>query len=457
MNLAYRYPTIFWNCACLINDSGNSTEEDIEDDEDEDEKTAKGQGTDYTKLARGIGKMKDAGVSISLVDINKSQFTFVPDVENNTIWCGLKSLLNINDEIVNEIIKKRPYVSPKDFLTRVKPKRQVMISLIKGGAFDSIMERKKCLAWYIWSACDKKSRLTLQNMPSLINHDLLPEDTEEFQMARRIYEFNRYLKSVCRKKASDEYYMLDTRAIEFLTEIEADTYIELINENLVLNAKTWDKQVYQSQMEVYRSWLRSNHDSILQQLNDKIFMEDWQKAAGQKPNYSAWEMEVLCFYYHEHELAHTNFQKYGIVSFDSLPRDPIVNYSYEKGGRIIDIYKLSKICGTCIARDKGKSTVTLLTPTGVVEVKFPKEYFSLFDKQISEKQEDGKKKVMEKSFFTRGNMIMVLGMRRDDMFMSKKYSNMSTHQLYKIEEVKPDGDLILRHDRYKGEMEEDDG
>ena len=55
-------------------------------------------------------------------------------------------------------------------------------------------DRKFTMAWYIWETCDKKSRITLQNMGGLIKHNLLPEKTPE-QVARRVYEFNRYLKS----------------------------------------------------------------------------------------------------------------------------------------------------------------------------------------------------------------------------------------------------------------------
>lgn len=65
----------FWNCACLINDSGNTIVAEDSEDEDDVEENIKTQGTDYTKLARGISKMKDEGVNISLVDINKSQYT----------------------------------------------------------------------------------------------------------------------------------------------------------------------------------------------------------------------------------------------------------------------------------------------------------------------------------------------------------------------------------------------
>lgn len=52
-------------------------------------------------------------------------------------------------------------------------------------------------------------------------------------------------------------------------------------------------------------------------------------------------------------------------------------------------------------------------------------------------------------------MLMITGIRRDDMFICKKYKNTSGHRLYKIEEVEPNGDLVLRGERYKGEAEDD--
>ena len=82
-----------------------------------------------------------------------------------------------------------------------------------------------------------------------------------------------------------------------------------------------------------------------------------------------------------------NNKKYGFADFFALPQEPEVDRSFSKGGKTIHIYKLNTICGTCIAKNKTKSTVTILTTTGPVEVKFRKEYFSLFDKQISEKED----------------------------------------------------------------------
>jgi DNA polymerase-3 subunit alpha len=164
-------------------------------------------------------------------------------------------------------------------------------------------------------------------------------------------------------------------------------------------------------------------------------------------------MEALCFYYHDHELEDANYGKYGITDFFNLPEEPIVDRSFVKGGKTINLFKLYKICGTCIAKDKNKSTVTLLTPEGVVNVKFRKEYFSLFDKQISERNPDGTKTVKEKSWFNRGNMIMVQGFRSGDNFVPKKYATSGGHQLYKIDSIDKQGDLILRTDRYQGGVE----
>ena len=79
----------------------------------------------------------------------------------------------------------------------------------------------------------------------------------------------------------------------------------------------------------------------------------------------------------------------------------------------------------------------------------------MFDKQISERQADGKKKVIEKSWFGRGQMIVVQGMRSGDAFVAKKYASSGGHQLYKITEVFPNGEIALQTERYQGGYAED--
>ena len=154
-------------------------------------------------------------------------------------------------------------------------------------------------------------------------------------------------------------------------------------------------------------------------------------------------METLCYYHHEHELKNVNTRNYGIKDFFKLPEKPEVDRVFKKGGKEIPIYKLNRIIGTCIAKDKDKATISLLTPTGVVTVKFRKEYFSMFDKQISKRQADGTKKIIEKSWFNRGNKLIVQGIRRGEEFVAKKYSSSSMHTIYKIDKVKADGSLVL--------------
>lgn len=455
MNLAYKYPLIFWNCSCLITDSGgaeNLAEEDEDDIVDEEEKKKK-RSTDYKKIATAIGKLQQAGIKVLPPDINNSSYTFTPDVINNKILFGLSGMLNVGEDVITNTIKNRPYDSIKDYYYKVNPGKQAMVSLIKGGAFDNFMDRKLAMIWYIWETCDKKEKLTLQNMPSLIKYDLVPKE-EQYIMPLRVYEFNRYLKAMCKNIYEPDYYKLDERAISFLVEIEQDQLLETDNLSWLLNKKIWDK-VYQKYMDYFRGWLIDNKINILTELNDKIFMADWEKYA--KGTVSAWEMEALCFYYHDHELKNIDREKYGISNYFSLPEEPVVDRSFTKGGKTINLFKLTKICGTCIAKNKDKGYVTLLTPEGVVTVKFRKEYFSMFDKQISEKNPDGTKTVKEKSWFKRGSMIIVQGMRSGDNFISKKYaSNGASHQLYKIKSIDEKGEIVLQTERYKGDYEEDE-
>ena len=474
--LAINFNPIYWDTACLIVNSGSLEQlpeeeeivniyesEDFSEYEYEDlpdrsgKKKRRRAATDYGKIAKAIGDIQSAGIKVSLADINRSAFGFAPDVENNQILFGLKGILNVGDDIVQDIINNRPYASIKDFLAKVKIGRRAMVSLIKSGAFDSMEDRKFAMAWYIWQTCDKKNRITLQNMASLIKYDILPKD-DSMVLASRVYEFTRYLKKVCKKMTlrivnkQVEFYILDNRAVNFINELNDIGAISFnaveYCEQFIINTLLWDK-FYQSEMNIVRDYITKNQSEVLNSLNKIIFAEDWNNYA--KGTISAWEMEVLCFYYHEHELAHLPIAKYGISDFSKLPTTPIVDKTFKRNGREIPLFKLTRICGTCIAKNKTKSTVTLLTTSGVVELKFRKELFALFDKQISERGADGCKHVKEKGWFNRGNMIVVTGVRVDDVFLVKKYSSTPGHTLYKIDSINDKGEINLISERYSSE------
>lgn len=453
----------YWNTACLIVNSGsledNSTEEVVDIYEPEAEDLAEGvtfqdlpdqsgkirktASTDYNKVAKALGATIKAGISVSLVDINHSEFGFIPDAANNRILFGMKSLLGINDDIIKTIIDNRPYSSPRDFLQKVQPKKTQMVSLIKAGAFDSMLDRKECMAWYLWEICDKKSKLTLQNMPSLLNYNLIPK---EYKLEKRIFEFNRYLKAITKADSAryEGMYTLDERAINFLHELGLDDIAETDNLAWFVKAKTWDK-VYKKYMDNLRTCLNAE---TLEKLNKLIFLDEWNKYA--QGNISAWEMEVMCFYYHEHELAHLDNQKYGINDYFKLPEEPEVDRVFTKGDKQIKLFKLVKIAGTAIAKDKNKGLLYLLTTSGVVTVKVSRELMSLYDRQISEIV-DGKKEIIEKSWLTKGNRLIITGYRQGEQFISKTYKSSGGHHFYRINEVFDNGEIAIQVERAKNE------
>ena len=159
MNLAFKYPIIFWNTANLIVDSGamnleeefllELNEEEIEEYDDDDEidedeedtkkkKKIKNSSTDYGKIASAIGNMESSGINFSLPDINKSEITFSPDIQNNRILYGLKGISKVGNAFIKNIIDNRPYTSIEDFLNKIAIKKPQMISLIKAGTFDEL-------------------------------------------------------------------------------------------------------------------------------------------------------------------------------------------------------------------------------------------------------------------------------------------------------------------------------
>lgn len=429
---ATNWNPIYWNTACLIVNSGGED-----------------GSTDYAKIAKAIGDITGRGVKVSLVDINSSTYDFKPDAKNNRILYGLKALTAVGDEVIQTIINNRPYKTVKDFINKVNPKKNVMFNLIKAGAFDSMEDRMFLMGWYVWHTCEKKKQLTLANMRGLIAHNLVPQDLAK---ETAVFEFNRYLKACC--VYDKENYKLDARALTFLTNNFIDLY-STIDENELLNIKVWDK-IYQKEMNPIREWLKTDTENILFELNKQIFKEDWIKYA-KRPNYSAWEMESMCFYFHDHELKNINNHKYGLVDYEDLSKQPYIERSFVKNGKTINMYSLHKIIGTVIAKNATKSTIYLLTRNGsVVPVKFRKEYFALFDKRISQIQPDGKKKVIEQSWFNRGNMLIINGLREDSGFFAKKYASQSGHTLYRVTSIDDNGNIQLTSERAKGIEEEDE-
>lgn len=442
--IATRWNPIYWNTACLII---NSASLESEEDDNEDATDKKDKTTDYGKLAKAIGDIRSRGIKISLVDINKSSYSFEPDPENNEILFGMKGVNKVGGPIIDAIIAGRPYSGIVDFMRRCPLNKTVMVSLIKAGAFDKIDEhwakeicaepRFAIMAFYILSVYGGKTKLNLQNFSTLMQKGLVPD---ELDLQKRVFAFNKYLK----EKKVDKYYLLDDNCLTFYNNYFSEENLSVINGHTCILQSAWDK-IYKKVMDNARNWLKDNQNEVLNQLNTMLFMESWNKYAS--GNISDWEMESLCFYYHKHVLASVDTVKYGLSNFFELPTTPVIETTFKRNGKDIPIYKTYKIVGTVIGKNDTRSSISLLTLDGVVNVKFTKEYFAMYNRQLSEVQPDGSKKVVEKSWFTRGTKIMVTGFRRDDMFQTKTYKHTKTHQLYQIMAIH-DGDIELEHERY---------
>ena len=465
MNLARFYPIIFWNTANLIVDSGGIQTEEVEDedegldvepetdedDEEEDEeeweeenevtegekedkKKEKTKSVDYGKMASAIGRFSNYGIKVSPPNINDSSYSFTPVVERNEILYGLRGITRLSTSTIKEIMEKRPFSSMEDFLEKVKVNKIQMSNLIKCGAFDEMMQmpREKIMAKYIGMIADQKQRITLQNMQMLITYDLIPP---EMNFCKKVFLFNKFLKQ--QKKV--EYYQLNEAAINFI----ADNFsVDILKNGIELSATKWDL-IYQRAMDPMRNYIKAHKDEMLKALNDALYKEMFDKYA--LGSVSHWEMEAVSFYSHPHELAES---QYLYDDFFQLSEDPEVDYSFiGKDGQEVRIYALKRIIGTVIDKSKMKNTVTLLTPSGVVNVKIYKNQYAGFDKQLSERGADGRKHVKEKSWFSRGSLLMVQGIRRGQDFIPKKRKDSFYPIISKIVGIHEDGTLEFQTER----------
>ena len=483
MNLAYRFPIVYWNCANLISDSGgaqsfedqeeifefdsnnddnnidncyteefeefNLEDDDNEDDDDDDEeelektvdkKKKKQKTTDYGRIATAIGKMRMAGIEVAPPNINKSTFTFSVDQNEKTILYGMSGISGVGEDIVKEILAQRPYTGWQDFIAKVKVKKPQMINLIKCGAFDEIEpNRVKLMKEYIASISDTKQRITLQNMAMLINFGLIPE---EFDFVKRVYNFNKYLK----RQKKVQQFQLDNIAFAFYEKnFDLDLLTPADSESgFAIDSLKWDK-IYQKYMDQIRPWIKQNSTKLLEQVNERLMSDMWNKYC--LGSLSKWEMDSISCYQHQHELANVDFSNYNISNFYDLNENPTIDRVLQIKGKEIPIFKIYRIAGTVLDRDKQKKTITLLTTEGVVTVKIFGEVFSYYDKQISEKGADGHKHIIRKSDFSRGNKLIITGIRRDESFHGKKYKSTPYHLVDLIQEVKEDGTLVINNRR----------
>lgn len=483
---------VCWNTACLIiNSSSLEGEDDVCETDNpylitvnQSQRSAK-----YDKVGFALRQMQIAGVKIECVDINESDYSFIPDLKSNSILYGLKPLCGVNDKEIELIKQNRPFNNFDDFVIKLvrnyerenelqneqkrkgtTEKRQqeiikelsqmksnslskaAVFSLIKAGGFDKIDKRSRVelIVNFCKIITQEKKNIDVRSIPFLIKNNLI--DRKQFDFEIRCWYFREYLNKHKKKLTIDEkesvYYELDNSSYDFYEKNFDTDFLEIIDGKFYVLEKTkkgFDPQ-YKKAIKLLQDELKK--PETLEKVNKTLLKQTIMKEMKGKYDPSAWELETMCFYYGEHELSKLNKDKYGIVDFEDLKDKEIESYFTPKGKKNqVPLYKISTIIGTVIGKNPNRSIVTLNTVKGVVDVKFTKEFFSMFNKRISKQTSTGQKEYIENSWFERGNIIMVSGYRDQDMFRCKTYKNTGVHRIYKVIKIDKNKQDIYFTDR----------
>lgn len=458
LNLAYHYPIVYWNTACLSINAG--ADESVEDN----------KSTNYGKVGVAISRMQDRGINVALPLINESRFDFYPDEKHNRIIYALKAMNGIGDDVARAIVENRPYKSIEDFCMKMIDTKLVttaqMIKLIKGGCFTELhnKDRKSTMDWflrnYVFTPCKS---LTMQQFAKMQEMNIIPDSLE---LAIKMVNFKKYVlddsnlhtkhidknKKMVKRGYHDGYYTLDENSQPFFTNHFTENSIVGLNKQFYLvSEKLFTKEV-DSYIQPLKDWF-AQEDS-LNLYNETVYKELWNKHAnGTVPH---WSMESLTYYDDQHELADINNDLYGITNFFELPEEPEVYDYYTRyiGGEAKSMpkFKISRIAGVVLDNNSAHHSISLLTPNGVVTAKFSKGQFAFYNKQISARLDESsdKKTVLEKSWFRRGSLLCLQGIRRGDQFVPMVYKDtIYKHTVNLIQEVYEDGTMLLQTERVR--------
>lgn len=431
LNLATKYPILYWNVACLSVNAGNISDE-------------VSKGTDYGAIAKAIAGMEKGFVLPP--DINRAGMQFLPIKEINKALYSLNAVNGVGEDVVKAIIENRPYNTFDDFIKKCVDTKIVtqskVYTLIKAGCFDSLeQDRFKLMMDYVIYITEKKTKLTVANLPKILEFNILPE---EFETHATLYKFRKIVfaknnltdsknKTVGLYRIPDnliDYYFSNYNSI-FENALEIDS-----NGNSCLNNKEFDK-IYKVLIEPMIEWLTT--DSAVNTFNNCIRGINWEKYCT--GNIEHWEMESICYYTNKHELDYIPLDGiYNIKSFAELPVDPHIVSTKKWRGRDIHEFKIDVIAGTVVEKNKNKSIITIITKSGdVVDIKLDKGKFSYYDRATD----------YEKSWLTKGNMLMIVGYRRGEVFYPKVYRNsLFQHSIMKIEGYDTEKNIpIIKLDR----------
>ena len=444
LNIFYHYSPVYWNIGCLT----------VEATPDEEGSGA--NSVDYGEIAKAIYKMRKFGVNIKAPDINLSNFEFTPEAKDNEILYGLGGISGINSDIVSQILSNRPYTSFTDFYNKNAYKgslvtKSKIIQLIKAGCFDEFEpDRRIVMRQYFI--------LSTPNVTSLAMNNIGQIKAARVPIPKSIIGPYNFRKYVCNRQfkygnhpkfKSKTLYWLDQKALKYFENHCKSSMVEGVDywfedDRWIVVDKSLEKL------------LAPSIETLKDYINTPEFLDKFNKARAKQSmiesvdglDVNRWSLDSCSFYSKQHEYADVDAVKYNITPFEQLPEEPVfITQSFR--GREWKQFALSQIIGVVLGRNDNNHIVTILDyHDNVVNVKFDGGLYAYMKQQMSIVNPDGTKTVTDKSWFTRGQGLILTGYRYGDDFRIKNYSrSVFPYKVIRVDGINDDGSLELTTER----------
>lgn len=453
LNLYYKFPKVYWNTAVI------TTQAQVED-----EREGSAVAINYGKIAQSIYKAKNNGIVVKAPSINNSGLAFTPREKDGSILFGLGAIAGINNDVTDQILTNRPYTSFTDFYNKNAYKGSLVtkskfIQLIKAGCFDEFEpDRVAVMEQFFTLSATPVTSLAMNNIGQI--------KAAKVPIPKSIIGPYNFKKYVCSRQflfgnhpkfKSKKLYWLDDRAQRYFNLRCKDSLTEGTDYWYDSDAEKWlvvDK--------VLEKLLAPSFERLKEYINTPEFLERFNEARIKQNmrdnldclDVNRWSLDSCSFFSKQHEYAHVDAAKYNITPFEQLPEEPkFITQSFK--GREWKQFSLSQIIGVVLGRNDSHHLITILDyHDNVVNVKFDGGLYAYLKQQMSIVNPDGTKTVTDKSWFTRGQGLILTGYRYgDNDFKIKNYSrSVFPCKVIRVDGINDDGSLELTTERY-GEEE----
>lgn len=453
LNMYYFYPKVYWNTAVITTQSQVA-----------DERENSAMSINYGKIAQSIYKARSNGINVQAPSINKSGLSFAPNEENDSILFGLGAISGVNPQIAQQITANRPYTSFKDFFAKntfqgTLVTKSKLIQLIKAGCFDEFNpDRVSIMREYFELSANNINSLTTANMGQIKSVGIyIPKAIIAPYNFKKYVTSKQFLYGKHPNFKSKNIYWLDNRALKYFNEncrdclVEGTDYWQEDDRTVVVD-KSLDKLLKPS-LDNLKSYI--NQPEFLDKFNEATIDKNMAESVGSY-DVNRWSLETCSFYNNNHEYSHVDANKYNITPFEELPEEPeFVVQSW--GKRKWRQYSLSQILGVVLDKNDNHHMITILDfHNNVVNVKFDSNFYALMKAQLSETDENGKKTVVDKSWLSRGQGLILTGYRfGENDFKLKNYSSsIFPYKIIKVDSINEDGTLEITTERYGQENQD---